>query len=133
MAQKPSERSRSAMEPVDLDIVPYMDIIFSLVSYILFTSTGLAEIGVINVNAPRYQDPLLAAGIEQQEPQEEKKQLTLPWASPIKGFSSPVWAACWVGQSKAASKRAVKPRLPSRSRLTMPLAGMLWREISRRR
>jgi biopolymer transport protein ExbD len=86
MAQKPSERSRSAMEPVDLDIVPYMDIIFSLVSYILFTSTGLAEIGVINVNAPRYQDPLLAAGIEQQDQPEEKKQLNLTVGITHKGF-----------------------------------------------
>lgn len=86
MAQKPSERSRSATESVDLDIVPYMDIIFSLVSYILFTSTGLAEIGVINVNAPRYQDPLMAAGIEEPQPQEEKKQLNLTVGVTHKGF-----------------------------------------------
>lgn len=86
MAYKPSERSRSATEAVDLDIVPYMDIVFSLVSFILFTSTGLIQIGVINVNAPRYQDPLMAAGVEEQPPTEEKKTLNLTVGITHKGF-----------------------------------------------
>jgi len=85
MVQKPSERSKSATEAVDLDIVPYMDIVFSLVAFILFTSTGLLQIGVINVNAPRYQDPLAAAGMNK-TPEEQKKQLNLTVGITYKGI-----------------------------------------------
>ncbi len=84
-ARKPSERSNSATEPVNLDITPYMDVVFSLVAFILFTSTGLAQIGVVNVNAPRYQDPL-EPGLSKPEDQENKKQLNLTVGVTYKGF-----------------------------------------------
>jgi biopolymer transport protein TolR len=84
-ARKPSERSKSATESVDLDIVPYMDIVFSLVAFILFTSTGLAQIAVVNVNAPRYQDPL-EMGMNKPEDQENKKQLNLTVGVTYKGL-----------------------------------------------
>jgi len=84
-AQKPSERSKSYTEPVELNLIPYMDIVFSLVAFILFTSTGLVQIGVVNVNAPRYQDPL-EMGMGQEDEDEPKKQLNLTVGITYKGL-----------------------------------------------
>lgn len=76
MARKPSHRSKSHSKAVDLNLVPYLDIVVNIIMFMLFTSTGLIQIGVINVNAPRYQDPL--AGSDNQEtPDPEKKELNL--------------------------------------------------------
>jgi len=86
MARKPSERSKSYTPPVELNLVPYMDIVFSLVAFILFTSTGLVQIGVVNVNAPRYQDPLIDMGMGKQEEEENKKQLNLTVGITYKGL-----------------------------------------------
>ena len=86
MAQKPSERSKSYTKPVELDLTPYMDIVTTILMFMLFTSTGLISIGVINVNAPRYKDPLEEMGSGQEDDQEEKKQLNLTVGITYKGL-----------------------------------------------
>lgn len=112
MVQKPSERSKSATESVDLDIVPYMDIVFSLVAFILFTSTGLLQIGVINVNAPRYQDPLSAAGMNRPE-EEKKKQLNLTVGITYKGiFIAGVGGVLGQAEEEQAPDKGAAPTIP---------------------
>ncbi|RME29921.1 MAG: hypothetical protein D6806_00785 [Deltaproteobacteria bacterium] len=115
MAEKPSERSKSATESVDLDIVPYMDIVFSLVAFILFTSTGLLQIGVINVNAPKYQDPL-SAGMSQQTENKKKKELNLTVGITYKGiFIAGVGGILGGEEKKEGDKQGqegAKPTIP---------------------
>jgi biopolymer transport protein TolR len=86
MANKPSERSKSYTRPVELDLTPYMDIVTTILMFMLFTSTGLISIGVINVNAPRYKDPKEEMGSGQEDDQEEKKQLNLTVGITYKGL-----------------------------------------------
>jgi len=85
MGHKPSERSKSATRAVELNLIPYMDIVTSILIFMLFTSTGLIQIGVINVNAPRYQDPM-EAGAGQQDSDPDKKQLNLTVGITYKGL-----------------------------------------------
>ena len=86
MANKPSERSKSYTKPVELNLIPYMDVVTAILIFMLFTSTGLIQIGVINVNAPRYKDPLEDMGSGQEDDQEEKKQLNLTVGITYKGL-----------------------------------------------
>jgi biopolymer transport protein TolR len=87
MARKPSMRSNSPQRPVDLNLVPYLDVVINIIMFMLLTSTGLIQIGVINVNAPRYQDPLDdGGGGEQEEPKEPKKELNLTVGITYNGF-----------------------------------------------
>jgi biopolymer transport protein ExbD len=86
MAHKPSERSKSYTKPVELNLIPYMDVVTAILIFMLFTSTGLIQIGVINVNAPRYKDPLEDMGSGQEDDQEEKKQLNLTVGITYKGL-----------------------------------------------
>ncbi|MBW1806879.1 MAG: biopolymer transporter ExbD [Deltaproteobacteria bacterium] len=83
--RKPSDRSKSSTPAVELNLIPYMDIVFSLVAFILFTSTGLVQVGVVNVNAPRYQDPL-EIGMGKQDEEDPKKQLNLTVGITYKGL-----------------------------------------------
>ncbi|NMB76082.1 MAG: hypothetical protein GYA21_13255 [Myxococcales bacterium] len=77
MARKPSLRSKSAQKAVDLNLVPYLDIVINIIMFMLFTSTGLLQIGAINVNAPRYAEDS-GGGATQDDPNQEKeKQLNL--------------------------------------------------------
>lgn len=85
MASKPSERSKSAARPIELNLIPYMDIVTSIMLFMLATSAGLVQIGVINVNAPRYSDPL-DAGAGRQDDEEQKKQLNLTVGITYKGL-----------------------------------------------
>lgn len=85
MSNKPSERSKSYTKPVELNLIPYMDIVTSILIFMLFTSTGLIQIGVINVNAPRYKDPL-EMGMNQQSDDEEKKNINLTVGITYKGL-----------------------------------------------
>jgi len=85
MANKPSERSKSYTKPVELNLIPYMDIVTSILIFMLFTSTGMLQIGVINVNAPRYKDPMeMGSGVE--DNQTEEKQLNLTVGITYKGL-----------------------------------------------
>lgn len=78
MANKPSERSKSYTKPLELNLIPYMDIVTSILIFMLFTSTGMIQIGVINVNAPRYKDPMeMGAGMEDKQPEEKQLNLTV--------------------------------------------------------
>ncbi|HOX45848.1 MAG TPA: biopolymer transporter ExbD [Myxococcota bacterium] len=86
MARKPSGRSNSMSKPVDLNLIPYLDVVVNIIMFMLFTSTGLIQIGVINVNAPRYQDPLDGSGSDKQDDKEEKKDLNLTVGITYKGF-----------------------------------------------
>ena len=86
MANKPSERSKSYTKPVELNLIPYMDVVTAILIFMLFTSTGLIQIGVINVNAPRYKDPLEDMGSGEEDDQEEKKQLNLTVGITYKGL-----------------------------------------------
>jgi biopolymer transport protein ExbD len=86
MARKPSLRSNSLQRAVDLNLVPYLDVVINIIMFMLLTSTGLIQIGVINVNAPRYQDPLEGAGADSQDPKEEKKDLNLTVGITYNGF-----------------------------------------------
>ncbi len=86
MANKPSERSRSHTKPVELNLIPYMDIVTSILIFMLFTSTGLIQVGVINVNAPRYKDPLEAGAAQRDENNEDKKNINLTVGITYKGL-----------------------------------------------
>jgi biopolymer transport protein TolR len=86
MANKPSERSKSYTKPVELNLIPYMDVVTAILIFMLFTSTGLIQIGVINVNAPRYKDPLEEMGSSEEDDKEEKKQLNLTVGITYKGL-----------------------------------------------
>lgn len=76
MARKPSLRSKSGSKPVDLNLVPYLDVVVNIIMFMLFTSTGLLQIGAINVNAPRYADSL-QSGSQPETPPPQDKQLNL--------------------------------------------------------
>ncbi len=71
--RKPSERSSSQTKPVALNITPYLDIVTSIMLFMMVTSTGLVQIGVINVNAPRYTDPISGGGPKDEDKKDEKK------------------------------------------------------------
>ncbi|MBN2494763.1 MAG: biopolymer transporter ExbD [Deltaproteobacteria bacterium] len=75
--RKPSERSKSYQEPIGLNITPYLDIVTSIMLFIMVTSTGLAQIGMINVNAPSYSDPLEGGGGQEDDEKKDEKQLNL--------------------------------------------------------
>jgi biopolymer transport protein TolR len=86
MAHKPSERSKSYTKPVELNLIPYMDVVTAILIFMLFTSTGLIQVGVVNVNLPRYKDPLEEMGGGEESDQEEKKQLNLTVGITYKGL-----------------------------------------------
>ncbi len=119
MGPKPSDRSNSEIEAVELNLVPYMDIVFSLVAFILFTSTGLVQVGVVNVNAPRYQDPMEAGVAQQQDPEEPEKKLNLTVGITYKGiFIAGVGGVLGQVSDGAAAEGAEKPKGPTIPLLT---------------
>ena len=77
MGRKPSDRSKSATPPEVLDLTPFMDALTSILIFMLLTSTGLAQYGVINVNAPQYSDSLDLSGQEQDKKEQENEQINL--------------------------------------------------------
>jgi len=110
MARKPSGRSNSLTKAVDLNLVPYLDVVVNIIMFMLFTSTGLIQIGVINVNAPRYQDPLDGGGGEQKDPkEEEKKELNLTVGITYKGFYIAAVGGVLPGQEPPAEGAAEQP------------------------
>lgn len=113
MGHKPSERSKSATKAVELNLIPYMDIVTSILIFMLFTSTGMIQIGVINVNAPRYQDPLEAGG-GQQDDEPNKKTLNLTVGITYKGlFIAGVGGVLGqVNESEAAEEKQKGPTIP---------------------
>jgi biopolymer transport protein TolR len=76
MSRKPSLRSKSGSRPVDLNLIPYLDIVINIIMFMLFTSTGLLQIGMINVNAPRISDSMDPGG-GQPDNQPPEKQINL--------------------------------------------------------
>ena len=86
MGRKPSERSSSHTEPVSLNITPYLDIVTSIMLFMMVTSTGLVQIGIINVNAPRYEDPMNQGSSQQEEDKNEEKKLNLTIGITYKGL-----------------------------------------------
>lgn len=83
MSRKPSARSKSASRAVELNLVPYLDIVINIIMFMLLTSTGLIQIGVINVNAPRYQEGEAGGQADEQPPD---KQLNLTVGITYQGF-----------------------------------------------
>jgi biopolymer transport protein ExbD len=77
MSRKPSDRSKSATPSVELNLTPFMDALTSILIFMLLTSTGLVQMGVINVNAPRYVDPLDQGPGQDEKKDKEEKQLNL--------------------------------------------------------
>jgi biopolymer transport protein TolR len=41
----------------ELNLVPYMDIVVNLILFLMLSSTGLVQLGVLNVSAPKLGDP----------------------------------------------------------------------------
>jgi biopolymer transport protein ExbD len=110
MPRKPSERSKSHVEPVALNITPYLDIVTSIMLFMMVTSTGLASIGVINVNAPRYQDPL-DVGLSQEEDKKDEKKLNLTIGITYQGlFVAGVGGV--LGSVGGEEEKASKPTIP---------------------
>jgi biopolymer transport protein TolR len=116
MARKPSERSSSATEPVSLNITPYLDIVTSVMLFMMVTSTGLVSMGVINVNAPRYQDPIDTGSMDEpDEKKDEEKKLNLTIGITYKGlFIAGVGGVLGtVDEGEGASEEfASKPTIP---------------------
>jgi biopolymer transport protein TolR len=73
MSRKPSLRSKSGSKPVDLNLIPYLDIVINIIMFMLLTSTGLLQIGMINVNAPRIADSMETGGGQPETPPPEKQ------------------------------------------------------------
>lgn len=114
MGRKPSERSSSHTEPVTLNITPYLDIVTSIMLFMMVTSTGLVQIGVINVNAPRYQDPLDAGSMQKPEDQkDEEKKLNLTIGITYQGlFIAGVGGVLGAVDESAGEGEAKKPTIP---------------------
>lgn len=118
MGRKPSERSSSQTEPVSLNITPYLDIVTSIMLFMMVTSTGLVQIGIINVNAPRYQDPLEAGSMQQDEEKKDEKKLNLTIGITyrglfIAGIGGVLGAVDEGGEGDAAAKQPTIPLLGS--------------------
>ena len=114
MGRKPSDRSKSATPPEVLDLTPFMDALTSILIFMLLTSTGLAQYGVINVNAPQYSDSLDLSGQEQDKKEQEKKQLNLTVGIAYKGlFIAGVGGVLGQETEGEADKKAEKePTIP---------------------
>jgi biopolymer transport protein TolR len=117
MARKPSERSKSQSEAVSLNITPYLDIVTSVMLFMLVTSTGLVQIGVINVNAPRYSDPLTQGSKQQDEKEKDEKKLNLTIGITYKGlYIAGVGGVLGSGTEEAAegeaAEKSAKPTIP---------------------
>jgi biopolymer transport protein ExbD len=117
MARKPSERSKSQSEAVSLNITPYLDIVTSVMLFMLVTSTGLVQIGVINVNAPRYSDPLTQGSKQQDEKEKDEKKLNLTIGITYKGlYIAGVGGVLGAGEEQAAEgeaeEKSAKPTIP---------------------
>jgi len=118
VGRKPSERSSSQTEPVSLNITPYLDIVTSIMLFMMVTSTGLVQIGIINVNAPRYQDPLEAGSMQQDEEKKDEKKLNLTIGITyrglfIAGIGGVLGAVDEGGEGDAAAKQPTIPLLGS--------------------
>ena len=74
-------RPREKEEMGELNIVPYLDILMNLIIFLLASITGLATLGILNVNAPNYGP---AAGVAAGEAPQQ--QLLLTVAISQKGF-----------------------------------------------
>lgn len=57
----------------ELNLVPYLDIITNTVIFLLATTASVIAMANINVNAPRYADPSVAAGSEQRDSDDTPK------------------------------------------------------------
>jgi len=81
MSRKPSQRSNiENNDPKELNMVPYLDIVTNIIMFMLFTSTAVGAIGVINVASPKYGGGAGGAG-------NEKPPLNLTVVITAKGFS----------------------------------------------
>ena len=112
-SRKPSQRSKSYQEPIGLNITPYLDIVTSIMLFIMVTSTGLAKIGMINVNAPRYSDPLDSGGGQQDDEKPPEKKLNLTVGITYEGlFIAGVGGVMGAVDDGADVAAAKKPTLP---------------------
>ncbi len=75
-------RPRDKEEMGELNIVPYLDILMNLIIFLLASITGLASLGILNVNAPNYGP---ASGVASGD-QPQQQQLLLTVAISQKGF-----------------------------------------------
>ncbi len=114
MGRKPSERSSSQTEPVSLNITPYLDIVTSIMLFMMVTSTGLVQIGIINVNAPRYQDPMEAGSMQQDDEKKDEKKLNLTIGITYRGlFIAGVGGVLGtVDESAEGDEAAKQPTIP---------------------
>mgnify|MGYP001431576423 CR=1 FL=1 len=80
----------------------------------MISSTGLAKIGMINVNAPRYADPLDSGGGQQDDKKEPEKKLNLTVGITYDGlFIAGVGGVMGaVDEGSADAAVAKKPTLP---------------------
>ncbi len=112
---KPSERSKSQTKPVSLNITPYLDIVTSIMLFMMVTSTGLVQIGVINVNAPRYSDPIDADGASDDDEKKDEKKLNLTIGIMHQGlFVAGAGAVLGSGEEneEASEEQPAKPTIP---------------------
>ncbi len=114
MARKPSERSSSGTEPVSLNITPYLDIVTSIMLFMMVTSTGLVQIGVINVNAPRYSDPMDSGSMQEDKDQkDQEKKLNLTVGITYKGlFIAGVGGVLSADTTEGGEGSEAKPTIP---------------------
>ncbi len=110
--RKPSQRSKSYQEPIGLNITPYLDIVTSIMLFIMVSTTGLAQIGVINVNAPRYADPLDAGSAQQDDNKEPEKKLNLTVGITYEGLFIAGVGGVMGNVTEGEEEEAKKPTLP---------------------
>ena len=61
----------------ELNLVPYMDIMLNLIMFMLFSTTSLTQMGVINISLPQYGPPAPSVTKIDDEPEEPLVELTL--------------------------------------------------------
>lgn len=87
----------------ELNLVPYMDIVVNLILFLMLSSTGLVQFGVLNVSAP-------AIGGGGGEPEEQKEPpLNLTIAISPKGFF-----VAGNGAGLAAPGSSTEPSIPKK-------------------
>ena len=97
MSRKPSQRSNiENNDPKELNMIPYLDIVTNIIMFMLFTSTAIGAIGVINVASPKIGGGGAGGGGP------EKPPLNLSVFITSKGFSIAATGGVMAGSDQSA-------------------------------
>ena len=75
-------RPDDELEETELNLVPYMDIMLNLIMFMLFSTTSLTQMGVIQISLPQY-----GVSSDTTPPEEKKEEVEITLAISNLGFS----------------------------------------------